>query len=572
MATGASMALVIGMLGALLSALLGTTAAYAGSVTTTYSGTAPVVGHVVVPVTVSDTAAHLPATLQVGTSASITPQIKATIPATLFQDISAAGQTVITVSSAELVVKAHNLYKTTAGTKITSQTAVAATTQVPVVLPVNATTLANGGTATIVMKPQAWTAGPTTGASTLTPGAITLHAIVTFTVNPKATVGTFDSTTATSPPEPAVVQNQTATVSNGQCTTINVLAGATDLGATIKPTTTAIVTGPAEGTATAHPTGLVTYCATGTGTPATATFTFNVGNTDGQTSNTATATVTISYSTCSAGSGNATGGSTGTLGTCSLHQIVLLPVEPGQIILSQTNGLPIDRLGAATCQGATTFGIKLNGQAQIACGVFSPLTVTNATGLTTGWTLTGQTTDFVDPADPGLTCDTTGTYSNHCIPGENLSWIPQAAVTSNIVPGDTGAIAAGPIAPTILTKTGPLAAPPNASGATLTALGAALAALLQTGHPGTAPKVTNTSPILQPVPTQANPVVEPSPAKGGLHTAPATLCTTAAGHSGGTFVCGAGLLLQVPASAAEPIAGSHTPKPAYQATVTFTLS
>jgi hypothetical protein len=569
------MALVVGMLGTLLSALLGTTAAYAGSVTTTYSGTAPVVGHVVVPVTVSDTAAHLPATLQVGTSATITPQIKATIPGVLFKDAGAAGQTHIAITSAELVVKAHNLYKTTGGTKITSQTAVAATGQVPVVLTINATTEANGATATIVMKPQTWTAGPSTGTSTLTPGAITLHAIVTFTVTPKATVGTFDSTTATSPPEPAVVQNQTATVSNGQCTTINVLAGATDLGATIKPTTTAIVAAPAAGTgsATAHPTGIVTYCATTTtGTPATASFTFNVKNSDGQTSNTGTATVTISYSTCSAGKGNTAGGSGGTLGSCSLHQVVLLPVEPGQIILSQTNGLPIDRLGSATCQGATTFGIKLNGQAQVACGVFSPLTVTNATGLTTGWTLTGQTTDFVDPADPGLTCDTTATYSNHCIPGENLSWIPQAAVTSNIVPGDTAVVAAGPIAPAVITATGPLVAPPNASGATLTALGQALLALLHTGAPGTAPTVTNTSPILLPVKTQANPVVEPAPATGGLHTTPQTLCTTKSGHAGGTFVCGAGLLLQVPASAAEPIAGSHTPKPAYQATVTFTLS
>ena len=47
-----------------------------------------------------------------------------------------------------------------------------------------------------------------------------------------------------------------------------------------------------------------------------------------------TETINISSNTCSAGSGNPAGGAVGALGSCSLTQVVILPVTPGQIVLS----------------------------------------------------------------------------------------------------------------------------------------------------------------------------------------------------------------------------------------------
>ncbi|MHB1519250.1 MAG: Ig-like domain-containing protein [Acidimicrobiales bacterium] len=353
------------------------------------------------------------------------------------------------------------------------------------------------------------------------------------------------STVINSPPAPPVVKNQTASVSAGGCVPINVLNGATDVGDTINPATvvTTPATSTADGTLSTASTGVVTYCNTG-GTAATDSFTFTVQNNavsgfsnTPQTSNVGTVTINISYNTCSAGAGNASGGSTGSLSSCSLHQLIVLPVEPGQIILSQNGGLPLDVLGSSFCSGGTTPGIVLNGNSQAACGILSPLTVTNSTGLDSGWTLTGQVTDFNDPAAPGLTCDTTATYSNHCIPGGNLAWEPASAVAHNIVPGDTAQVASGsPIAPFV-----PIA--PTAS----------------------------TNPILAGSPVQPNPVVEPAP-NAGLHNAPQTLCSTASGQAGGTFICGAGLELVIPASIAEPGVLSAVGAPAYAATITLTLS
>ena len=250
-----------------------------------------------------------------------------------------------------------------------------------------------------------------------------------------------------------------------------------------------------------------------------------------------TETVNISYNQCSAGSGNAGGGSSGSLGTCSLHQAIVLPVTAGQIILSQASGLPLDFLGSSLCApGGNVPGITLTGNDQPACGAVSPLTVTNATGLDSGWTLTGQVSDFNDPADPILTCDTVATYSNHCIPGGNLAWEPASAVAHTIVPGDTAQVTSGAVV-----------LPPT---------------------PGS--PATSANPILEGASVQANPVVEPDP-NAGLHDTMQTMCSTAAGQSGGTFVCGAGLELLVPASVAEPAVGPFH-APAYQATLTVTLS
>jgi hypothetical protein len=178
----------------------------------------------------------------------------------------------------------------------------------------------------------------------------------------------------------------------------------------------------------------------------------------------------------------------------------------------------------------------------MACGRVDPLTVTNATGLDSGWTLQGQVTDFNDPGAPTLTCDTLATFSNHCIPGGNLAWTPDAAVGQSIVPGDTAQVAPGtaiaPFAAVAGANTDPLLSPNPLD-----------------------PNGTNAA---QPNPLQPNPVVESAP-NAGLHNAAQTMCTTTSGHSGGTFVCGAFLQLVIPASVAEPAGGS------YLATLTETL-
>lgn len=352
----------------------------------------------------------------------------------------------------------------------------------------------------------------------------------------------ISTTTILSPPAAPVLAPQTGNVSAGQCTTINPLNGATDTGSgdSANPASVLVVTPPTNGTATVNTTtGIITYCNTG-GTAATDTFTVTAADTLAspplRSAPPTLETINISYNQCSAGAGTP-GTSVGTLGSCSLHQEIVLPVTPGQIILSQASGLPVDYLGSSLCSGGTIPGITLNGNFQQACGATSPMTITNATGLDTGWTLTGQVTDFNDPGvNPTGTCDTPGTYSNHCIPGGNLGWIPAGAVSHSIVPGDTAQVTAGPII----------------------------------GPPNPEPPVVSTNPILQGSLTQANPVVEPSP-NAGLHNAPQVMCSTSAGQAGGTFICAAGLELMVPASVAEPALGAFG-APAYQASLTLTLS
>jgi hypothetical protein len=334
---------------------------------------------------------------------------------------------------------------------------------------------------------------------------------------------------------PPTVLDSSAAVSSGQCTIVSVLNGATDVGDLIAPATVAVVTNGTHGNATPVGDGTVNYCSTPGDPSPTDSFTFTVNSKNANLlSNVGTVTMNISFNTCSAGSGNGlNGGSTGNLGQCSLHQEIVLPVSSGQIVLSQNGGLPVDVLGTSFCTGGVTPGLTLNGNEQNACGAVSPLTVTNATGLDNGWLLTGETSDFVDPATPGLTCDTTLTYNNHCIPGGNLEWVPASAVAHNIVPGDTALVTTG--APV-------LAALPNG--------------ILPT---------PSANPVLQGALVQANPVAEPAPA-AGLHDLPQPMCSTAAGQAGGTFVCGAGLVLQVPASTADPL------PPGYVATLTLTLS
>jgi hypothetical protein len=220
--------------------------------------------------------------------------------------------------------------------------------------------------------------------------------------------------------------------------------------------------------------------------------------------------------------------------SCQLKQVVVIPVSSSDLTMSQDGGPPpVNVLNhtvvAGSCSGAA---VTLNGQVQNACGIMTPVKVTNARGSDAGWTLTGQVSDFLDPAvGPTTTCDTPATYSNHCIPGGNLSWGPLAAVAHDVVPGDVAQVAAGPAV-----------APPSV-----------LAAVLASSGPLAGHKL------------QANPVAEPSPT-AGLHTSAQTLCSAASTTSGGTFECGANLVVAVPASAFAPGA------PGYQATLTLTLA
>jgi len=349
------------------------------------------------------------------------------------------------------------------------------------------------------------------------------------------------SVTVNAPAAAPDLQNQTASVSNGQCVTINALAGATEQSDTPNPASVTVSTAPTSpGTATANSNGTITFCTGSGNTLTTNSFKFTAaGTTSNLVSQPATATISIAFNSCSAGTGN-TSGSTGSLGTCSLNQEVVLPVTSGQIVLSQASGLPIDYLGSSICAGETTPGITLNGNEQAACGALSPLTVTNATGLDAGWTLQAQVSDFNDPADPSLTCNTVATYSNHCIPGGNLA-LPlggASAVAQSIVPGDTAQVTSG----------------------------AAVAAFTPVAP------ATSTNLVLQGAAVQPNPVVEPAP-NAGLEKAPVTVCSTASGQSGGTFICGAALELLVPASIAEPAGSAYAGgAAAYQATMTITLS
>ena len=546
----ASLALGAGVLAGVGGAfVVGSTAAYAGTSAVSYTCTDSVIhGTYAVGATVSDTwDSPAPADNdQVPTTYTQNPSVVLAVPGALLDLAGGAHQAALDVDAATVDMNGGG----SGGWTVATQTGNA--TNVPQVLPV----LASGNpdtNVTLNLGPLVWTSAAASGGagpwdSTLAPGALTFS-VLGGSVGVSCTATSYpllDSYSFVSPPTPPTVSPQSATVSSGQCTTVDLTPNSGDIGDHIDWTTTNVTT-PSHGTAVSNGDGTVTYCNNGDAS-ATDSFDYSVKNTTGQTSTTTpTVSITISFNTCVEGAGNPGGGSGGTLsvgsppgagsnGTpCSLHQLILLPVEPGQIVLSQSSGLPLDVLGSSLCASGTTPGIVLNGNEQSACGRVDPLTITNATGLDSGWTLTGQTSDFNDPAQPGITCDTVLTYSNHCIPGGNLSWFPDSAVAHGIVPGDTALVANGAIVP-----------------------------------PVSVAAATNVDPLLAPTTTQSNPVVEPAPA-AGLHDAPAIMCTTASGHAGGTFVCGAGLDLAVPASIAEPTTESHIGLPSYYATLTLTL-
>lgn len=300
------------------------------------------------------------------------------------------------------------------------------------------------------------------------------------------------------------------------------------------------------------------------------------------------------------GSGcNAVDGAAGTPpASCSLDQIVDVPVTAGDLSMAQNAGLPVDSLAntlnsAGACTGQP---ITLNGEPQFACGDMAPITVVNARGTDAGWDLTGQITDFIDSGKVTTTnltpvgvtpvgamdssCDTVATYNNHCIPGDNAGWLPAAAVAQNIVPGDVAEVAAG----------ANLLAPGFAAPTTPTGI---LSGSCGTYAAGSNAGTYYTTPNSAGAPAVASCTVQPTgatypnyPASTvGLHSAAQSLCdsseTTAtvngenttipAGHAGGMFVCGAELVVAVPASAAAPTVASPYGT-GYQAFLTLTLS
>jgi hypothetical protein len=365
----------------------------------------------------------------------------------------------------------------------------------------------------------------------------------TWTQTAQSAVNIFAAVEIQPAQAPTLVPQTVANVNLGGSAIIHALQGATgNVG--VDPASVTVVTPPAHGTTTVNPVnGDITYQNDGTGGGGGDSFTVTAAApAPNGTLVSVPVTETITTIVSNASSCDVT-----TQPTCALKQIILVPVTGADLTMSQASGLPVDTLGATlvggTCNGPA---ITLNGQPQFACGAMFPITVVNARGSDPGWTLSGQVSDFLDPAaSPTLTCDTTATVNSHCIPGGNLSWDPVAAVAHAIVPGDTAQITPGTPVLGGLALVNPNAA--NAAG---------LHDALNQPVPALAPFGAQTQP---------NPVVEPSPV-AGLHDSAQTLCQTLTGQSGGKFVCGAGLIVAVPASAAAPAS------PGYQATLTLTLA
>lgn len=331
-------------------------------------------------------------------------------------------------------------------------------------------------------------------AKVTTPGPVTLGGFPALTATGLTSVavappGGVSFTAVDS--NPPTVTDQQFTVSAGTSETLHVLATATVGAFPIDPTTVTVVTAPQFGTATVNTDGTINYTNTSSSSLTDA-FTFTVADSLGGVSKPATVSLTMALPLVVTSASNLSPG-----------LILQQPVAVPTVVLGSS-------LGGSPCAGPIT----LTGQAQIACGQLTPVTVLNDGGADAGWTLTGQVSDFLDPTVNGpTTCDTPASVSNHCIPGGDLGWSPTASVVAPVA-GYAAQVS---------------------SGATLPA-------------PAPVPSGTTPSPVT------------------GLGSVPQVLCQAPANASQGMFTCGAGLSLAVPASAAEPIS------PGYQATITLTLS
>src|SRR4051812_30379487 len=235
---------------------------------------------------------------------------------------------------------------------------------------------------------------------------------------------------------PTLVPQTIASVNLGGPAIVHALAGATG-NVPVIATSVVVTSPPSHGTAVPQPNGDVIYTNDGTGAGGGDSFQVTADSIGGTS---APVTETITSIVANPPSCNVS-----TQPGCALKQIVLVPVAAGDLVMSQYTGLPVDvlnhTLSGLNCTGPA---VTLNGQPQFACGAMAPITVVNARGTDAGWTLSGQVSDFLDPAaDPALTCDTPATANNHCIPGGNLSWQPAAGVAHGLVAGDTAEVTAG---------------------------------------------------------------------------------------------------------------------------------
>lgn len=350
----------------------------------------------------------------------------------------------------------------------------------------------------------------------------------------------IDTVTVIAPPTAPVCQTPQA-ASVGGLQAVVVTPNCTDVNGNFTPSGTSIAltgTPPASGTVVVNPDGTITYSNTDANVSADS-FQYTATDDTSLTSNTVTVNVAIFGNQCTANP------------SCSLHQVIVAPVAPSTLSMTET---ALTALGNPDFTHAVLGGfinnsnacvpgpLTLNGGPQDACGIMNSVTVVNARGTDNQWDLTGQVTDFIDGTrGPADTCSATNNISqvppnNHCIPGDNLGWVPEAQIIDPSVPGDTAAInAGGIILPPATTAQTPPAFPPS---------------------PLT-PR-TNSNSVLSPYS-----ILNLSTPGPGLHDAAQELCGAPVNQSGGTFQCDAGLLLAVPGSAA---AGTYT------ATLTLTLS
>ena len=204
-----------------------------------------------------------------------------------------------------------------------------------------------------------------------------------------------------------------------------------------------------------------------------------------------------------------TGGLVSNVATVSVDVLGNLCTGNPGCSLSQV--IEVDVIGAAlTMEQAGTdvqlAPITLNGEPQSTGGSLNGLTIINRRGTDAGWNVTGQVTDFSDGTGvSACPANNPASWDNHCIPGDNLGWTPSASVAHVQIAGDVAQVTAGSAVADGMTNGG--------SGL------------------GTA---------------------------GGAKA----LCTAPAKHSGGTFSCGGGVSLAIPASAA---AGT------YSGTLTLTI-
>ncbi len=389
--------------------------------------------------------------------------------------------------------------------------------------------------------------------SPLVPGASSDIASIGVVAPPTAPV-------CASPQATSVGGGQSVSVSSN-CTDINNNFTASNTSITLTDNLGAAAANgtAAHGTVTVNANGSMTYANDGLGAT-TDKFFYTATDASSLTSNVVEVDVAVLNNQCTVPGGVVGGagapgpsslGSLTAAGTdCQLRQVLILPVVPSSLSMSEAAAYGNPTFSQAVLGGhlvgttCTPGFVTLDGQPQTACGALNPITVINARGTDAKWDLTGQITDFLDGTrGPTNTCSpptanniAQSPPNNHCIPGDNLGWIPLAQITDPAVPGDTAAIAAGGI---IL--------PPPSTAQTPPAFPPSPLTVRQNTNNVTAPfSILNLS--------------TPGP---GLHDLAQELCGSPTNQSGGTFQCDAGLVLAVPGSAA---AGTYT------ATLTLTLA